>query len=156
LGGRCSAWQVRDPAPEGFGAGRPGQEVDRYRGHVDGQLTLGRDRVYVQRHTGTGQHLGDRGDQLEGADLVALPANGDEDRIVGDAGAELLRIYPAELVGRNLGDPEALLLQVLAYVMERDVLDLGDDRVVAGPLVPAGVADERQVVRLGGAITGGV
>jgi len=93
---------------------------------------------------------------LDGADLVALPANGDEDRIVGDAGAELLRIYPAELVGRNLGDPEALLLQVLAYVMERDVLDLGDDHAVAGPLVPAGVADERQVVRLGGAITGGV
>jgi hypothetical protein len=55
----------------------------------------------------------------------------------------------AELVGRHLAHAEPGLLEVLADVVLRDVLDLGDDDVVARALVAGGIADQRQVGRFG-------
>jgi hypothetical protein len=71
------------------------------------------------------------------------------DRLVGDAGSDLLRRDAPELIGRHLGHTQAGLLELLAYVVQRDVFDLRDDHVVARPLVASGVAQEREIVRLG-------
>jgi len=128
---------------------RQREHADGGLAHVDGDETLGGDRVAVEHDAGAGQRLGDLGDRLDRADLVARPADGHEDRLVGDAGAQLLGRHAPVQVDRQAGDAKAVLLEVLGDVQDGDVFGLGDDDVVALAPVAHGVADQGEVVRLG-------
>ena len=81
------------------------QHPDTDLAHVDGELALRRDRVRVQGRTRACDDLGYLGHPLDSADLVARPADRDEDRLGGDALAQLLRVDAPELVGRHLARP---------------------------------------------------
>ena len=84
---------------------------------------------------------------------ISLLAQPIETRIVSsdDASAQLVDARCARTGPAGPSDAESGLLQVLADVVDRDVIHLGDDDVVARALVARGVADEREVVRLRGA-----
>ena len=68
----------------------------------------------------------DLGDRLDDADLVVGGHDRDEDRLVGDRGAQLVEADPAVLLHRQVGDAVAVLLEPLAGV---------DDRLVLGDAV---------------------
>ena len=127
------------------------QHPHRCLAHVDRELALRRHRIRVQHRTRPRDDLGNLGHVLHGADLVTRPPDRDQDRLGGDALAQLLRIDAPELIRRHLAHPESLLLEHLADVVDRDVVDLGDDDVLAGAPVAVRVAEKCEVARLGGA-----
>ena len=91
----------------------------------------------------------DLGDRLQHADLVVGGHDRDEDRLVGDGGAQLVETDAAVLLHRQIGDARALLLELLARVDDRLVLDHARDDVIALLAVHLRDALDRQVVRFG-------
>ncbi len=73
----------------------------------------------------------------------------DEDRLVGDRGAQIVEADQAVLLHRQIGDPVAVLLEALARVDHRLVLGDARDDVIALLAVHLGDALDREVVRLG-------
>ena len=88
-------------------------------------------------------------DRLDGADLVVRCHDGDERGILGEFALELFEIHMAFLVHVQIGDAVAFLLQRLAGIQHRVMLDLGGDQVLAalGRRAVHKAAD-REVVRL--------
>ena len=126
-------------------------QIDLHLVDVERHLADRLHRVGVEEDPLLLRDRADLGDRLQHADLVVGGHDRDEDRLVGDRGAQLVEADAAVLLHRQVGDARALLLELLARVDDRLVLgDAGDD-VVALLAVHLRDALDRQVVRLGGA-----
>ena len=131
--------------------GADGDQVDLHLLDVEGQFPDALHRVAVEEDALPLHHRADLGDGLDGSDLVVREHDGNQDGLVGDRVADLLRGHPAVLVDLEVGDLEALALEPLAGVQDRLVLGPGGDDVVALLLVELGHSLDGEVVRLGGA-----
>ena len=98
------------------------------------------------------EQLGDLVDRLDGADLVARPADRDEDRVVGDAGAQLLGATRAR-TGRSAARVTRKPFFSRYLAMLRIEMCSASVMMTWSPLrrLRMRVADQREVVRLGGA-----
>ena len=94
---------------------------------------------------------GQLGNGLDGADLVVGEHDGGERGVGADGRLEIGGAHQAVLVHGQVGHLEALLLQGLAGVEHRMVLDGARDEVLALAGVGAGESLDGPVVRLGAA-----
>ena len=126
-----------------------GQHVNAHFLHVDRHVADRLHRVRVEPRADCMREFCDLLDRLDGADLVVRCHDGDERGILGEFALELFEIHMAFLVHVQIGDAVAFLLQRLAGVQHRMVLDLGGDQVPAalGRRAVHKAAD-REVVRL--------
>src|SRR5688572_2075378 len=118
-------------------------------GHVERHLADGLDGVGMQQDALLLRDRPDLGRRLQHADLVVGRHDRDQDRLVGDRGAQILDVDPPVLLHREIGDAVALLLELLAGVDHRLVLDHTGDDVIALLAIHLGDALDRQVVGLG-------
>jgi hypothetical protein len=105
--------------------------------------------VGVQQHAALARDGADFLDGLHGADLVVGEHDRHQDGVVGDGAPHGIGIDDPRLVDAEVGDLEAFLLEALAGVEHRLVLDDRGDDVVALLAVEVSRAFDRQVVALG-------
>ena len=128
--------------------GGEGEEVDVLGLHVDRHVADDLDGIGVEGHLVLPCNRTQFRDRLDRADLVVGVHDGDQDRLVRDRLFEFRRVDEAVLVDREIGDGEAFLLQVLAGMEDRMVLDLRSDDMVALLPVRKGHSLDRPVVGL--------
>ncbi len=127
------------------------KQVDVQVSHVEGHVPDGLHGVGVEEHIALPADGADLGHGLDGPDLVVGVHDRDQDGLVGDRLADIVRVDEAVGVDGQIGNLDASLLEELGGVQHRVVLDGGGDDVVA--LLLAGKADPKQglVVGLGSA-----
>jgi hypothetical protein len=91
------------------------------------------------------------GERLDDADLVVHRHDRHDHGLVGDGVPQLVEVDQAVLLHRQVGDLEAVLLEVTAGIEHALVLGHRGDDVVLAVLVELGDAADREVVRFGGA-----
>lgn len=117
--------------------------------HVEGHLADALHRVRVEEHALLAGNLADLRDGLHRADLVVGEHHADQDGLVGDGLADVVRVDQALAVHLQVGDLVALFLEALAGVEHGLVLDHRGDEVVALVPIKLGHALEGHVVALG-------
>ena len=104
--------------------------------------------VGVQQHPAFPGDPADFANRLQHADFVVGMHDANQDRLVRDRRFQLVQIYQAVLLHRQVSDPRTMLLQPLAGVENRLVLGSSGNDVIAFLGIHLGHALERQVVRL--------
>ena len=127
---------------------RQAQKVDVLGLHVDLHVADGLHRVGVEQHAVPLRHRRQLRDGLDGADLVVGVHDGHQHGVRADSRLQLLRRHQAVAVHGQVGDLEALLLQLLAGVQDGVVLKVGGDDVPALFDIGVGRAPQRPVVGL--------
>ena len=93
----------------------------------------------------------DLGDRLDHADFVIGVHDGDQDRLVGDRFAQHVEIDQPVALHRQISDPIAVLLELLAGIEHRFVLGGRGDDVIAFFGIHLRHALDGEVVGFGGA-----
>ena len=107
-------------------------------------------RVCVEQDSPVASHpLRDRGDRLDGADLVVGQHDADQDRLGRDGRFHVVGIDAAVAIHRQLHDLEPELLQVPDRVAHGVVLDRARDDSMPARLAGPGSALDGEVVGLG-------
>ncbi len=110
------------------GLRRRGQQVDVVFLDVDRNLAHGLNAIYGEEDTMFLGNLADFRDGIDHANFVVGVHDGDQDRCRPDGCFQIVEAHPAVTLNGQIGDFEAVLLEVLAGVEYGLVLDgLGDD-----------------------------
>ena len=118
---------------------------------VDRNFADGLHAVGVEENAVLAADFADFGDGLEHADFVVGVHDGDENRLIGDRFPQHVEIDQAVALHRQIGDPIAVLFELLAGIENGFVLGGGGDDVVAFFGIHLGHALDGEVVRFGGA-----
>ena len=146
------------PAPDvegadAFGAvnlvGGEGGKVNVHLLHVNIHVAHALGGIRVEQHPFLAGDFADLLQRVDGPDLVVGRHQGHQDGLVGDGVGQLIEVNRAVLVHRQEGHLEPPLLQHVAGVQNRLVLDLAGDDVVALFLEEFRHAGQGQVVRFG-------
>src|SRR5215469_15499826 len=119
--------------------------------HVDGNLAHRLGGVGVEDDAALVAQLADLGPGLQHTDFVVGGHDGDQNGLVGHGVLQLVEIYEAVFLHRQVGDAVSVFLQALAGIEHRLVFGDGRDDVIPFLLVHFGDALDSQVVALSGA-----
>ena len=107
------------------------EHINAHRLHVDRHVADRLHRVRVELRADRMRQLCNLADRLNGADLIVRRHDGDERSVLGKLALQLLEVDMALLVHIQIGDAVAFLLERLAGVEHRVMLDLGGDQMLA-------------------------
>ena len=128
--------------------GREGHQVHLHALQIDRHLAGALGRIHVEQDLARPGQLTDGGDILDDADLVVDVHQRHENGVVAQGRLELGEIDQSVRLGVQVGDLEALALELAAGVEHGLVLGFAGDDVAATLVVEVGRALDRQVVGL--------